>query len=195
MVFLRRWEGLSPRPVQSVNRRVTGRGGARPWPLMALVAALSLLLARLSAGFRRRRAFSRLPVGRRAARRPLVAAQARLALWLSPGNAALARLRSAHLAGGRQAYCYAWPSSRWPFMLVSLESFATARRLRQAPADTLYAESQSPIVLDPILPRAARRFSAGGFRLSASCASACAPARMSVASTSMPWATPHPRRA
>jgi hypothetical protein len=153
-ISLRKWEGLSPRQVQT-------SGGESPWPWqrkalapMALAAALSLLagsaLGRIpqEAGFFGG-GFLLLLAGLLAARWWL--RKPRIALGREPGNGALFRLSLRNLAWrpGRTLMCLALFSLA-AFMLVSLESF---RHDGSGSPGTggfaLYAESQTPIVLDP----------------------------------------------
>lgn len=151
---LRKWEGLSPRQVRAA-------GGAEEWSLTrkalapsALAAAVAVLLGAtfgripLEAGFFGG-GFLVLVSGLLAARWWL--RKPRVALGCEPGGGALLRMALRNLAWspGRTLMCLALFSLS-AFMLVSLESFRQdGSGAVGAGGFALYAESQTPIVVDP----------------------------------------------
>lgn len=151
---LKSWEGLMPREVQSA-------AGAAEWPAWmkglapgAVVAGLALL-AGSAAGRVPQEAgffgggFLLLLSGLLGA--GLWLRKPRVGLWYQPGAGALFRLglRSMAWRPGRTLMCLSLFSLA-AFMLVSLESFRQGEATRAGTGGfSLYAESQTPLVLDP----------------------------------------------
>ncbi len=151
---LRKWEALSPRQVQSQTAETVWPAWRKALAPFTFLLAL-VLLGAAAAGRVPQEAgffgggFLLLLAGLLAARWWLRKPRVRLAFH--PGAAAIFRLSLRNLAWrpGRTIMCLSLFSLA-TFMLVSLESF------RQSPASSagaggysLYAESQTPIVLDP----------------------------------------------
>lgn len=151
---LRKWEALSPREVQSHSPDAAWPGWRKALAPATFVLALALVsgaaAGRVSqeAGFFGG-GFLLLLAGLLAAqwwlRKP------RIQLAYNPGRAAVLRLSLRNLAWrpGRTIMCLSLFSLS-TFMLVSLESFRqNASSSAGTGGYTLYAESQTPVVLDP----------------------------------------------